>query len=305
MIAIVMSGAGARGPLQVGALRALLEAGIRPNFIVGTSAGAINAVLLAARGLTEESLAQIHAQWKRVSASAIYPGGLLKMAWRVLRGEDSLYPSDGLRKLIDAGLPVGVTTFGDLSLPLYITAVDLISSRLFLFGEDSRVPLADAVMASSAIPGLHPPVMYHGLQLVDGGVLANAAASVAMEKGATKVWTLNAGYGGETQGVAKGVVEVLNNTVTTMMAQSLLEDLARAQADDNIDLHHLVLRPTQPVGFRDFGQVDHLVAAGYDTAKAYLTAPRPRVVAPRRTRQTDLGEIAPGVREFIPSYWQR
>jgi NTE family protein len=305
MIAIVMSGAGARGPLQVGALGALLEAGIRPNFIVGTSAGAINAVLVAARGLTEASLAEIQEQWKHVSASAVYPGSLWKMAWRVLRGEDSLYPNDGMRKLIHAGLPEGVETFGDLSLPLYVTAVDLISSRLFLFGEDGRVPLEAAVLASSAIPGLHPPVMYHGLQLVDGGVLANAAASVAMDKGATQVWTLTAGYGGETQGVAKGVVEVLNNTVTTMMAQSLLEDLARAQSDDTIDLHHLVLRPTQPVGFRDFGQVDSLVAAGYDMAKAYLAAPRPHVVAPRKTRRTDLGEIAPGVREFIPSYWQR
>lgn len=305
MIAIVLSGAGARGPLQVGALRALLAAGVRPDFVVGTSAGAVNGVLLAARGFTEEALVEMQQLWSQVSASTVYPGSILQLAWRVLRGEDSLYPNDGLRKLVDAGLPAGVKTFGDLKLPLYITAVDLISSRLFLFGEDGRAPLADAVVASAAIPGIHPPVMYHGLQLVDGGVLANVAASVAMEKGATQIWALNAGFSGDEQPRARGVVEVLNNTVTTMMAQSLLEDIARAQADDKIDLHHLILRPSKPVGFRDFSQAELLVADGYAGAQAYLAAPRPHAPAPRRMLRGDLGEHAPGVREFVPPYWQR
>lgn len=303
MIAIVLSGAGARGPLQLGALRALLAAGIRPNFFVGTSAGAINAVLLAARGLSEESLAEMQQLWQQVSASVVYPGSIFSVAWRVLRGEDSLYPSDGLRKLIAAGLPEGVATFGDLKLPLYVTAVDLISSRLFLFGEDGRTSLVEAVVASAAIPGIHPPVDYHGLQLVDGGVLANVAASVAMEKGATQIWALNAGFSGEAQPRARGLVEILNNTVTAMMAQSLLEDIARAQADERVDLHHLVLRPSSPVGFRDFSRAAQLVTDGYEAAQAYLAAPRPHIVAPRRAVRGDLGEVAPGVREFVPPYW--
>lgn len=304
MIAIVMSGAGARGPLQVGAMQALLEAGIKPDMMVGTSAGAINAAFVAARGFNQDALETMQERWKSVSPSVVYPGNLLTAALRFLRGKDSLYSSDGMRRLVREGLPEGVNTFGDLQLPLYVTSVDIISNRLFLFGESPRVPVVDAVLASAAIPAIHPPVSYHGLQLVDGGVLANVAGSVAMDKGATELWVLNAGYSGDPEPQAKGVVDILYSTLTAMMAQSLLQDLARATADTDVDLHHIVLRPPRPVSFRDFTQADDLRRAGLETTQAYLAAPKPHVVAPRAGRPVaDLGEAAPGVREFVPPYW--
>lgn len=305
MIAFVLSGAGARGPLQVGALQALLEAEIQPDFVVGTSAGSVNASYIASRGLNSEALAAMHAQWKKVKFGQVYPGGLFNAAWRLMRNSKSLYPNDGLRKLILEGMPEGISTFGDLKLPLYITAVDIMSGRLFLFGEDARAPIVEAVLASSSIPGVHPPVDYHGLQLVDGGVLANVAASVAMDKGALQIYAINAGHAGERATEIKGVVDVLNWTITTMMAQSLKEDIARAEAATHIDLHHIILRPSSPVPFGDFSRADELALTGYETTKAYLAAPRPRDVAPRESRQHDLGEVVPGVREFTPSYWLR
>ena len=303
MIAFVLSGAGARGPLQVGALQALLEAEIQPDFVVGTSAGAVNASYVASRGFNAEALTAMHAQWKKVKFGEVYPGGIFGAAWRLIRNSQSLYPNHGLRKLITAGLPKGVTTFRDLQIPLYVTSVDIISGRLFLFGEDPRAPLVDAVMASCSIPGIHPPVDYHGLQLVDGGVLANVAASVAMDKGALQIYALNAGHAGEPATEIKGVVDVLNWTLTTMMARSLAQDLARAEAAPTIDLHHIVLRPASPVPFGDFSRADELAMNGYETAKAYLAAPRPRDVLPREPVVHDLGEVVPGAREFVPSYW--
>ena len=305
MIAFVLSGAGARGPLQVGALQALLEAEIMPDFLVGTSAGAINCAYVAARGLTPEALAGMQAQWKQASFNTIYPGGLLGAAWRLIRKRSSLYPNDGMRRLIQDGLPDKVRTFRDLQLPLYVTSVDIMSGRLFLFGEDPRAPVVDAVLASSAIPAIHPPVDYHGLQLVDGGVLANVAASVAMDKGATQIYALNASSVREEEGPIQGVVEVLSETLSTMMGQSLLEDIARAELETTIDLHHVRLRPDEPLNFGDFSRADKLALEGYTTMKAYLEAPRPHIVAPRAPRQLDLGEIVPGVRQFMPSYWLR
>ena len=305
MIAFVLSGAGARGPLQVGALQALLEAEIKPDFVVGTSAGAVNASYVASRGLNTGALTAMHAQWKKVKFNEVYPGGLVGAAWRLLRNSQSLYPNEGLRRLIVQGLPPGVETFRDLQLPLYVTSVDIMSGRLFLFGEDPRAPIADAVLASSSIPGIHPPVEYHGLHLVDGGVLANVAASVAMDKGALQIYALNAGHAGEQPAAIKGVFEVLNQTLTTMMAQSLAEDLVRADAATSIDLHHIVLRPASPVPFGDFSRADELALTGYETTKAYLAAPRPRTVVPREARKRDLGEIVPGAREFSPWYWLR
>lgn len=305
MIAFVLSGAGARGPLQVGALQALLEAEITPDIVVGTSAGAVNASYVASRGLTAEALTSMHAQWSRVKFGVVYPGGIWGAAWRLVRKSQSLYPNDGLRKLIRDGLPQGVETFRDLKLPLYVTSVDIVSGKLFLFGEDPRAQVVDAVLASASIPGIHPPVDYFGLQLVDGGVLANVAASVAMDKGATQIYALNAGHAGEKATDLTGIFNVLNETLTTMMAQSLMEDLARAEAETAIDLHHIVLRPERPVPFGDFSRADELALAGYEATKAYLAAPRPRAVMPRDAKSHDLGEVVPGARQFTPSYWLR
>lgn len=301
MIAFVMSGAGSRGPLQIGALAALLEAGIQPAFLVGTSAGAMNALFVAARGLSAETLKAVHAQWQTIDAAKIYPGNVFTTAWRVLRGRMSLYDSGGFRKLIEAGLPDRVTTFGDLRLPLYVTSVDLLSNRLFLFGEDRSVGLVEAVLASATVPIMHPPVAYHGLQLVDGGVLANVAASVAMDKQATRVYVINAGYGGGPLQPIEGLMDVANHTLTTMMGQALLRDLSRAQADDAIDLHHIHLPLFREVSYRDFSHTDAMVQAGYEATRGYLAAPRPQVVAAVPARP-DLGETVRGARELIPHY---
>ena len=62
-LAFVLAGGGARGALQVGALRALLESGIRPDLLVGTSIGAINAAFLGLHGYTTESLDLLKAAW--------------------------------------------------------------------------------------------------------------------------------------------------------------------------------------------------------------------------------------------------
>jgi NTE family protein len=301
MIAFVLSGAGSRGPLQIGALGALLEAGIQPAFLVGTSAGAMNALSVAARGLSVETLKTMQAQWKTTDVAKIYPGNLFTTAWRVLRGRTSLYDSGGFRRLIEAGLPDRITTFGDLRLPLYVTSVDLLSNRLFLFGEDRSVGLVDAVLASATVPIMHPPVEYHGLQLVDGGVLANVAASVAMDKQATRVYVINAGYGGLAQKPVRGIIDVANYTMTAMMGQSLLRDLARARTDNAIDLHHIHLPLFREVSYRDFSHTDAMVQAGYEATRAYLAAPQPQVVAPVPARP-DLGETVRGARELIPPH---
>ncbi|RIK56696.1 MAG: hypothetical protein DCC57_02905 [Chloroflexi bacterium] len=301
MIAFVLSGAGSRGPLQIGALAALLEVGIQPALLVGTSAGAMNALFVAARGLSAETLQTLQAQWRGIDARTIYPGNILTAAWRVLRGRTGLYDNSGFRKLIEAGLPDRVTTFGDLRLPLYVTSVDLLSNRLFLFGEDRSIGLVDAVLASATVPIMHPPVDYYGLQLVDGGVLANVAASIAMDKKATRVYVINAGYGGVPLKPIRGIVDVANHTLTTMMGQALLRDLARAQADEAVDLHHIHLPLFRDVSYRDFSHTDEMVQAGYEATRAYLAAPRPQVVAPVPPRP-DLGETVRGARELIPPY---
>src|SRR5690606_11175697 len=185
MIAFVLSGAGNRGPLQVGAVRALLEAGIKPDMIVGTSAGAINGSFLAAHGPTVAATEAMEKLWVSATADEIYPEGILEILWRLRSKANSLFTGKGLRAMLERALPPDVTTFGQCKVPLYTTATDLRSSRLYVFGDIATAPLIDAVQASATVPVVHTPIDYAQAQLVDGGVIANVPVSVAIDHGAT------------------------------------------------------------------------------------------------------------------------
>ncbi len=303
MIAFVLSGAGNRGPLEVGALRALLEQGIVPDLLVGTSAGAINASYLAAWGATVETTQNMQKMWASVDAGDVYPENLIEILWRVKSKNNSVYSSSGMRRVVTKAFPPNVKHFGDLKIKLYTTATDLRSSRLILFGDDPQAPLVEAVLASAAIPAIHPPVAYQNLQLVDGGVVANVAASVAMDRGATVIYVINAGYAGGTIEAAEGVVEVLGNTLNTMMAQSLLADIDRARRDTAVDLHHIAVSGFQKLSFRDFSKTKEMVQFGYERAKAYLAAPAPQIVALAPAPAAE--PLPPGVTEYVPPFMRR
>lgn len=303
MRAFVLSGAGNRGPLEAGALMALLEAGIEPDFFVGTSAGAINSLYLAAHGATVDAANEMPGLWRSFRTKDVYPNNIFHVLWRLITKKNSLYTNDGVRRLISGILPDGVRTFADLKVPLYTTAVDIRTSRLFSFGamNKSETPLVDIVMASAAVPAIHPPITYHGLQLVDGSVIANVAASFAMQHGATEIYLLNAGRGLEPEVAARGVFEIVRYTWGTMISQSLLRDVARAEADDSVDLHHIHLDSFRNVWFRDFSKSDAMIRDGYETAKAYLLDPAPKTVAPLDSpAQPGSTDLPPGAVEFSP-----
>ncbi len=300
MIAFALSGGGNRGPLQVGALAALFEHGIHPDFVVGTSAGAINAAYLAARG-PDANMDELAALWHQANRNLVYPGNPLTMAWRVLIGADSLFPSYGMRQLIERNLPPGVRTFGDLKMPCYITAVDLQTSRLYVFGDDPSAPLVDAIVASASVPGIHPPVEYNGLQLVDGGVVATVPASVAMDRGATTVYVINVGYGGEKRKPVHGFLSVLKRTLDTFLAQSIIQDLDRAAADPTVVLHHIHISAFDDLPFYDFDHIDEMVEAGRRAAEEYLANPQPYV---RAQLLPEPGPEIAGLTEYSPPWYR-
>jgi NTE family protein len=297
--AIVLSGGGIRGPLEVGALQSLLEHGVKPDFLVGTSAGAINAAFMAAMGPDLASIPSLQAAWRKGTKAAVYPGNASTIAWRLISGKDGAFASDGMRALIQANLPPGVTTFGQLKCPCYITAVDLQSGRLYLFGEDPAAPLIDAIMASSSIPVLQAPVGYHGLQLVDGGVVAATPAGVAMDMGATKIYAVNVGRGEEVETPVHGVVNILYRTLDTFVAQSLFDDLERAEADPSIELHHIHITAFSGVPFDDFSHIDEMFGVGKVTTDEYLAHPEPRTVALAHEVFGARPLTVPGAREYI------
>ena len=299
MIAFVMSGGGSRGALQAGALFALCEAGIKPDFVVGSSVGALNALHVACHGLEEEGLARLRKTWEKVHKRNVFPANSVISAFRFLQGKDSLHGGAALRKFVTKQIPPAMKTFGDLLMPCYLTATDLRTQRLYLFGESADSEFLDAALASASIPVLHPPIPYQDLQLVDGGVLDNVPAEVAMDKGALEIWVLNVGYGGQQLQTAKGVQEIFGRTVDVVLTNSLFKDLDRAMENRNIQLHHLHLNAFRDVSIMDFSRTKQMMEAGNQAARAYLISPRPlgfpqpapsEFVAPLRI---------PGAREWV------
>uniref|UniRef100_A0A7C1FL22 Patatin-like phospholipase family protein n=1 Tax=Caldilinea aerophila TaxID=133453 RepID=A0A7C1FL22_9CHLR len=298
MIAFVLSGAGNRGPLQVGAVRALLEANIVPDMLVGTSAGALNASVLAAHGPTVAVTEHMEKMWASAKVEEIYPEGILEILWRLKSKSNSLFTSGGMRKLLARALPQGVVSFGQCKIKLYTTATDLRTSRLYVFGDQADAPLLDAVMASATIPAIHPPISYSGAQLVDGGVVANVPVSVAIDRGATTIYAINAGYNETTLDPAQGVVEILMRTLSVMLAQNIIQDIARAKADETVDLHHVAVQTDPGLSFFDFSKARRMVTQGYEAAKAYLAAPAPMAPMPAASPAPAL----PGATPFTPPY---
>jgi NTE family protein len=296
--AFALSGGGIRGPLQVGALRSLLEHGIRPDFFVGTSAGSINSGFMAARGVELAAIPELEDAWRKGTKDVVYPGNAFTIAWRAVTGEDSAFPSEGMRKLIEDNLPAGVTTFGQLKCPAYLTAADLKSRRLFLFGEDPSAPLVDAIMASSSIPVYQDPVEYHDLQLVDGGVIACVPCSVAMDKGANVIYAVNVGHGTETLPPVHGILNILMRTIDTFISQSLFNDLKRAAADPAVELHHIHITDFGDLPFNNFDHIDEMFVAGKAATDRYLEAPTPFLVRP--PMQEAAPRTVPGAREYLP-----
>ena len=201
-------------------------------------------------------------------------------------------------RLVEEHLPPGVTTFGQLKFPCYLTSVDLITRKLFLFGEDPNGSLADGMLASSYIPVLQPPLQYHGRQLVDGGVLAVVPSSVAMDMGANVIYAVNLGSGEEVNDPAKGMVNIFLRTLDTWLSASLFQDLKRATQDPNIELHHIQIQDFHDLPFNDFEHIEEQFAAGKAAMDRYLDNPVPLDVRPINE---PLEEI-PGAREYRPAW---
>ena len=154
-IGLVLSGGGARGFAHLGLIQALNEAGIFPDVISGTSAGALTGVLYA-DGYTPKEILRLMNSGSRLDfmRPALPREGLLQI--------------NGIIKILRTCLRA--TSFNELKIPLFVAATDLNNGKAVYF---SKGELLDPVIASASIPVLFQPVKIGGISYVDGGVLDN------------------------------------------------------------------------------------------------------------------------------------
>lgn len=180
-LAYILPGGGALAAYQVGVLDALTAEGLRPDRLIGVSAGAMNAALFAwssdADGVRR--LERIWSNVKRRDLLRVHPGRLaLALAGKRTSFLDNRHGIAFLRKHL------GERLIQHAQIPLTIIATDLATGRPFILESGDVV---FAIVASSAFPGVFPPVVLAGRTLIDGGVVADVPLDVAVELGVASV----------------------------------------------------------------------------------------------------------------------
>lgn len=287
MRSFVLGGGGNLGAMQVGALQALLEYGIRPDFLLGCSVGALNATILASQ-YSKNSLAHLTQIWKSVRFQDVFPGSKFSFAWRFLTQKDGLCNNHRLYDFLGTSGICDQKTFAQINdIPLYITATNLSTGQLDVFGHHANDRLIDALMATSAQPPLLPPWEVNGIQYIDGGTVTPLPLRTAIDLGATEIYSLRIEHesGAEryikaTQPI-RGMAGVVKRSINMMVKQQAQYDLLLARHQPNIALHEIELSAPR-VERNDFSQSAFLIERGYEIMSAYLDHgsmphPHPRV----------------------------
>jgi NTE family protein len=259
--AFVFAGGGSFGAIQVGMMHSLAAHGISADMVVGSSVGALNGAYYAGDP-TLKGVLQLETIWRGLTRHDVFP-----ITWRTLFGfiwrRDFLIPHDGIQKLIDDHLPY--RNLQDAKLPIHIVTTDIISGDSVVLSEG---PAAQAVIASTAIPGAFSPVRYKDFYLADGAISANTPIKVAVAKGATRLIILPTGYACSGHAPPVGAVANVLHALTLLIARQLvseLEDLPPA-------IEYFVVPPLCPlVGSPyDFSQTAEHIERAIQSTDAWL-----------------------------------
>lgn len=184
--AFVLGGGGMLGAAEVGMLGALLEAGIRPDLVVGNSVGAINGAMLAVDP-TAEQVQELRALWRGIAAQDTFSGSLLGRVARLARSRTHIHSPEPLRRQLCERLPA---SFEELAVPFQCVAASIERASARWFDAGALVP---AILASCAVPGLLPAVRIDGEHHLDGGLVHSIPLGRAIELGARCIYVLQVG----------------------------------------------------------------------------------------------------------------
>ncbi len=268
--AFVLGGGGHLGSHEVGMLKALLERGVVPDLVLGTSIGAINGAFVAADP-TPEAIARLADTWTRIDASDAFGGGILGRIGTLVRTRTHLHGNEGLRAMLDDAF--GARRIEDLRLPFQCVAasIESASERWFEHG-----PLTDAILASSAVPGILPPVLVDGEHFVDGGIVNSIPVGRAVALGAQTIYVLHVGRVDRPLEPPRWPWEVALVAFEIARRHRFVGDLAALP--DHVEVHVMPTGQTAPprytdlsqLRYRDTSQVRAHIDAAYEASSRYL-----------------------------------
>jgi NTE family protein len=267
--AFVLGGGGLLGAVEVGMLRALLEAGVRPDLIVGTSVGALNGALVATdpEPRVVDRLVRL---WESAATSGeVYGDGPVRQVTRAVRTGTHLHSAKPLRDRLVQEL--GDLSFAELPVSFQCCAasIERAAEHWFTTGR-----VTDAVMASAAVPGLLPPAEVDGEHYLDGGIVNSVPVGRAVDCGADRIFVLQVGRVDKPLTVPTKPWEVAR--VSFEIARRHRFHREMAARPEHVTAHML---PTGSTGgrrddsllaYRDFAAVMRRIDAAYDASSAYL-----------------------------------
>jgi NTE family protein len=240
-----LSGGGTKGLAHAGAIKFLEEQNIKPSQIAGSSAGAIVAALYAWGKTPDEILAFFKSiyffHWKHFT---------LKKA--------GIIDSESFKKYFEEIFKDA--KINDLKIPIHITATDMVKGKLKIFNDDTKI--VDAVLASSAVPGVISPYEINGVLYSDGGILNHFPTDILQGRCDNIIGV----YVSPIQKIeAKDLKSI--KAVTTR-AFELLAANSNLQKFNNCDI---IIEPEELTSFNTFetnkSKMDKIFEIGYQAAK--------------------------------------
>ena len=253
-IGLALGGGAARGFAHVGVIAVLEEAGLKPHFLVGTSAGSLVAALYAS-GKTSAQLQQTALNMEEVALTD----------WMLPIVGRGMFRGEALGRYVNE--LVAGRLIENMSIPLGIVATDLNSGEALLF---QRGDTGTAVRASSAVPAVFMPVKINGREYVDGGLVSPVPVRFARRMGADVVVAVDISSPPEGN-PSDGTLQILLQTFAIMGKSINQYELKDAD---------VVVQPSQ-VGLKgaDFSSRQRAIDAGRAAMLAALPGLRAKLQA--------------------------
>jgi NTE family protein len=248
-------------------LRALLEAGVTPDLVLGTSVGALNGALVAAdpgTGVIDRLLGL----WESAASSReVYGDGPVRQVRRAVRTGTHLHSSRPLRERLHQEL--GDRTFADLAVPFQCCAASIERAAEHWFVQGRVV---DAVVASAAVPGLLRPAVVDGEHFLDGGIVNSIPVGRAVECGAGRIFVLQVGRVDRPLEPPRRPWEVAR--VSFEIARRHRFHREMAALPEHVTAHVLptggAAKDDTLLSYRDFSVITERIEAAYQASRRYL-----------------------------------
>lgn len=271
-LAFVLGGGGARGAMQIGALRALLEEGYKPDLLVGTSIGAVNAAALALYGADLAGLEALEIAWQQAATSSVLDPRLVQLTLRALLGVPN---RDTIQRVSNLFISAGITpdlTFEQITgVRLALIGADMTTGQPVIYGYDPRQSILEGLLASIAVFPWFAPIEHEGRLIVDGGALSNLPVEPAVIMGAKEIIALDLNDPANAWGTENGINQQAGKIISALGKRQEHLEIALAEAR-GVPVHCISLKSDPPVPLWDFKSYRWLIDTGYATARRDLAS---------------------------------